>query len=140
MIFIVIVVLASLPIEANEGKEERLNVSLPRNEGRAVPCSTEVKEGWGEGLLFPSVRSPHHLLSKGREEALCRARHDINHVRRLTYAEVYVLRVACTSAIKRDEELRATAFHLERYLGIVTEYERTHVKTVRSNGRERYRR
>ena len=41
----------SLPIEANEGVEERLNVSLSRNEGRAVPCSTEVKEGWGEGPL-----------------------------------------------------------------------------------------
>ena len=26
-----------LPIEANEGIEERLNVSLSRNEGRAVP-------------------------------------------------------------------------------------------------------
>ena len=37
-----------LAIEANEGTEERLNVSLSRNEGRAVPCSTEVKErGWG---------------------------------------------------------------------------------------------
>ena len=36
-----------LAIEANEGTEERLNVSLSRNEGRAVPCSTEVKErGW----------------------------------------------------------------------------------------------
>ena len=40
----------SLPIQANEGAEERLNVSLSRNEGRAVPCSTVVKEGWGEGL------------------------------------------------------------------------------------------
>ena len=41
------IALVTLPIEANEGVEERLNVSLSRNEGRAVICSTEVKGlGW----------------------------------------------------------------------------------------------
>ena len=38
------------PSRANEGAEERLNVSLSRNEGRAVPYSTEER-GRGEGQL-----------------------------------------------------------------------------------------
>ena|GEM_PF-4846269 len=58
VIELVFLALVTLPIEANEGVEERLNVSLSRNEGRVVSCSTEVKEGWGEGLLPFISRSP----------------------------------------------------------------------------------
>ena len=53
-----------LPIEANEGIEERLNVSLSRNEGRAVPVRRWSKRA-GVGLLFVLCSVLYASLGEG---------------------------------------------------------------------------
>ena len=85
------------------------------------------------------VCSPHHLASKSGEEALVFCNDHIYVVWRFADVQLYVVWIALTASVKRNEETIAAALNGKCYFTVVAQNYRTHVEAVWSYRRKAYR-
>ena len=89
------------------------------------------QEGIGKNQFLSSpVSSPHHLVAQGVEEHVARSFNNLDTIIGLADGEACSFAASLASPVDGNEEVMATAFHVEGDFPVIVDDDGAHVEAV----------